>query len=186
MHGESWQFLSSAVADFADLPVSVLEFGSRDVNGTPRPLFTHPGHSYWGVDIVGGPGVDEVGDASQVAVTVHGGLFDVVICAEVFEHTPDWVDIIINMDRHLKPGGVVIITAAAPPRPAHSAIDGRNLEVDEYTAYPLPDDDREWYENVDPDLLRDVMSNIFDEVEVSTNPRGDVYARAIGQGVTPL
>lgn len=167
MHGEAWHFLETALADVVDKPVRVLEFGSRDVNGSPRKLFTHPDHSYLGVDIEAGDGVDQVGNAAKVNVMgANGEQFDVVICAEVFEHTGEWPDILWNMGRHAAMGGLIVVTAATNPRAPHSAVDGWDLR------------DGEYYENVDDILLSEFMRDLFDNVYVTTHPRGDVYGKA--------
>jgi hypothetical protein len=56
---------------------AVLEVGSRDVNGSVRPLF--PGAAYWGIDREPGPGVDEVGDGAAWR-PADGKTFDCAIC----------------------------------------------------------------------------------------------------------
>ena len=80
---------------------AVLEIGSLDINGSVRPLFAGVGH-YHGVDIVGGPGVDEVADAATW--TPHRS-YDVVACAEVLEHTDSWPSILDVMWSAVAPGG---------------------------------------------------------------------------------
>lgn len=168
MHGEAWGFLEKSLEGWTDRAIRVLEFGSRDVNGSPRKLFTNPDVHYWGVDIEAGDGVDEVGDAASVnCIGSDGQQYDVVICTEVFEHTGAWPDILWNMQRHAAMGALVIVTAATNPREQHSAIDGWALR------------DGEYYENVDPDTLGAFMRDLFEQVEIETHPRGDVYARGI-------
>ena len=90
---------------------------------------------WWGIDIEDGPGVDEVADgASYVSEPVQ-----IVLCAEVFEHTPDWRRIIDNSFRLLRPGGFLIATMAGPNRPKHSA-DGSGLRPGEYYENIRPQD----------------------------------------------
>jgi SAM-dependent methyltransferase len=118
---------------------TVLDFGSRNINGTVRtlvPLATR----YVGVDIADGAGVDILGDAGRVRVK---GRFDVVVCAEVFEHAPDveCVAMVNNAFRHLRKGGTFIATMAGPGRAPHSAVDGAELH------------DGEFYRNVTAGLL---------------------------------
>lgn len=117
---------------------SVLEFGSRNVNGSLRDLV---GADRWvGVDIAPGPDVDIVGDAATVNVP---GTFELVLCAEVFEHADDamCVGMCGNAARHLDSGGHFIATMAGPRRAPHSAVDGGALR------------DGEFYRNVDHALL---------------------------------
>lgn len=136
MHAAALAFISANLPTDAE---SVLEFGSRNVNGTVRDLCPAV-HRYVGVDIAGGPGADVVADAAKVWVP---GLFDAVVCAEVFEHASDQEckGMSRNAAMHLKEGGVFITTMAGPTRPPHSAIDGGRLYAGEF------------YRNVEPDQL---------------------------------
>lgn len=155
MHAEALAYVNRfATAD----PVRVTEFGSRDINGTPRPLF--PNADWWGIDAVDGPGVDEVADAADWS----GVAADLVVCCEVFEHCAAWELIVQNMAANLAPGGRAVITAAGPARLPHSAVDGGPLR------------DGEHYANVDPDTLRMVMKAAgLASIEVEVHG-GDVYA----------
>ncbi len=119
-------------------PVDVLDIGGRDLNGSPRSLFP-AARRYIVLDIRPGPNVDIVADA---ALWVPDREYDVVLCAEVFEHTPDWVAICMTARRALKAGGLFIVTAAGPNRPPHSGIDVGPLQLGE------------WYANVYPGALR--------------------------------
>ena len=111
MHAEAWFYL---VSESRKLPtgLKVLEFGSHDVNGSPRSLFANCSE-YVGVDMWAGSGVDWVGKAQDFDGK---GTFDVVITAEAMEHDHDAQGQIESAWRALKPGGVLIITAAADPR----------------------------------------------------------------------
>ena len=117
----------------------VLEFGSRDINGTTRDVFAAADH-YVGVDPVEGPAVDIVGDAATIDL---GEQFDVVVCTEVIEHVDDVTaaGICENAWRHLAAGGVFVATMAGIGRHEHSAVDGRELKPGEF------------YRNVDEPLL---------------------------------
>ena len=127
MHAEALAYINAVMPAKVD---SVLEFGSRNINGSVRDLVVGIGR-YVGVDIADGPGVDIVADAGQVDVD---GLFEVVVCAEVFEHTGDdeCQAIIANAYRHLTNGGLFIATMAGAGRPAHSAHDGGPLHPGEF------------------------------------------------------
>ena len=67
-----------------------------------------------------GPGVVIVHDAAKYTKP---NFFDVVVCAEVFEHTPEWQTIIKKSYKNLVEGGVFIATMAGEGRHPHSAID---------------------------------------------------------------
>lgn len=190
MHPEAFNFLNKSLSSsrirYGD-GINVLEFGSRDVNGSPRQLFTS-NVTYVGVDIEDGPGVDIEADAADVEVhdPAHPDTldnFDVVICMEVAEHTPRWKDIIVNAQRHMKKGGLFIFTAACDPRLPHSAVDGHNMTPNEYTNNPEECDashgNPEFYQNIDPEELAMLLAHGFSQSWVETDPRGDVYGKAI-------
>ena len=119
---------------------NVIEVGSLNINGSVRELA--PDADWYGIDIVAGPDVDEVADgATWTPVWTP----DVVVCCEVFEHTPDWATIIGNMASWLPLEGQMILTCAGPGRAPHSAVDGGPLR------------EGEWYENIDPNRMSAVL-----------------------------
>ena len=95
--------------------VRVLEIGSQDINGSVRSMFT--ARRYVGVDVAEGPGVDVVCRGEDVADP--DGSYDFVISCEVMEHNPEWVRTLQNMVRLARPGGLILMTCAAPGRPEH-------------------------------------------------------------------
>lgn len=130
---------------------SVAEFGARDVNGGVRDMLD-PAASYVGVDIGAGPGIDVVADA---AVWRPVDPVDLVLCLEVFEHTPAWREITVNAYGCLAAGGTFIGTAAGPGRAPHSAASEAPIAAGEY------------YGNVDPgDLEAMLVSAGFVDVRV--------------------
>lgn len=144
-------------------PVSVLDIGGRDVNGTNRDTF--PWVTEWfSVDLREGPAVDLVADAAELNL---GRTFDVVICTEVLEHAERWRDIVARAAEHLSTPGQLIITCAAPGRRVHSGITGSNdLE------------DGEYYANVSADELRAELEAAGLEVEVCWEEGDDTQAAA--------
>lgn len=117
MHAEQTQFVETLRYVLPEFfaGTSVLDIGSRNVNGTMRHLFAEP-KSYVGVDREAGVGVDIVGEGQSVEFLTN---FDVSISCEVFEHTPHYLDIFRNMVRLTRPGGLVIFTCAGKGRPEH-------------------------------------------------------------------
>jgi len=114
---------------------TVVEIGSRDINGSLRSLFT--GKNYTGVDILPGKNVDIVADAS-LELPLAKDSFDLAVCVAVFEHTPDMANIILNTAAALRPGGTMLLMAAYS-WPPHSAIDGdRRLHPGEHYANIAP------------------------------------------------
>ncbi len=148
-------------------PVTVLDIGGRDVNGSPRHLFPDAA-AYTVLDAQPGPDVDVVADAA--AWNPHRRRWDVVICAETFEHTAAWRAIIRTAWAACKPGGKFIITTAAPGRPPHSGIDG------EFRLLP-----GEHYANIRPAELERVLTVSGWEdvvIDVQASP-ADVRAVAV-------
>src|SRR5690349_3814272 len=98
MHDAAFAFYKSELEHLP--PLHVLEFGSYNINGSVRDAYPQAA-SWWGIDIAQGNGVDEVADAVTWRSTRK---FDIVICAEAFEHTPQWREIISNAWLHLQFG----------------------------------------------------------------------------------
>ena len=161
MHQQAFEWMAGAVRQ---LPIrrSVLEFGSRNVNGSPRSLFVHA-ENYVGVDIVPGEGVDVVANAAEYSTDVR---YDTVVCMEVLEHTDRGREICMNAYRHLLRGGVFLLTAAGHGREPHSAVDGKELKEGEY------------YRNITPADLRYWLSD-FPFFLINTDTPGDIYALCV-------
>ena len=160
MHPQAYEY----VEKFAnDEPITAIEFGSRNINGTIQVIF--PNAQWTGIDIAEGEGVDIVADASTYT---HSEPVDLIVCCEVFEHTPNWKEIIANSYQNLKKGGMAIFTCAGRNRNGHSAIDGLALRPGEY------------YQNVYEDEMEAVMRQAgFKKVKVDWLPNpGDT--RAVG------
>jgi SAM-dependent methyltransferase len=149
-------------------PVTVLDIGGRNINGTPRHLF--PNATVWtALDIREGDDVDIVADA---ATWIPDRTWDVVVCAETFEHTAAWRAIIRTAWTACKPGGRFIVTTAAPGRFPHSAVDGAGLRDGEHYANIRPGElervllDAGWV-----DVVVDVQQDPDDVRAVATKPR---------------
>lgn len=165
MHREAYRFVAGVAGGREWKRKHVLEFGAFDVNSSEqglniRPLFDGC-TSYTGVDIREGPGVDVVAKAE--AYTPEKPV-DVVVTTEMLEHHPKPEAVIKQAHAILKPGGLLIITAAAPERAPHGNDGG---EVG-----------KEHYQNIDPADLA-AWLEVWDDVRIEHNHRaGDVYAVA--------
>lgn len=158
MHDEAFSYVVRATAGLH--PESVVEFGSRNINGSCRQLF--PGVEYCGLDIFPGPGVDVVADASTWQPDRE---YDLAVSTEVFEHTSSWGDIIVTAFKALRSGGLFVVTAAGPHRAPHSAVHGGPVGT-------------EYYQNIELGQLTEALVAAgFEARDAEWHPaRGDVYA----------
>jgi SAM-dependent methyltransferase len=90
---------------------TIIEVGSLIVNYSVRHIFESlfPA-SYIGIDIVSGPGVDEICSAENLIKKFGEQNFDILISMEVLEHVNDWQRVISNFKRAIKPGGQIFIS----------------------------------------------------------------------------
>lgn len=156
MHRDAFVWVQNSFYNWAlnkSEGLNILEFGSLDINGGVRGIFKEHTNTYIGVDIQDGPGVDIVADANNFK---HDLAFDVVVCCEVFEHTPVWREIILNAHSHLKDGGIFIATMAGEGRYPHSAIDENPIREWEY------------YHNVGAWELNRYLSSLFSFHQLDT------------------
>lgn len=108
--------------------LSVLDIGGRNINGTAHDAWSQA-DPYTVLDIRPGEGVDIVADAADWTPDRQ---YDVVVCAEVFEHAARWREIVPVMYAACRPGGMAVLTMAGKGRLPHSAIDGCQVRDGEY------------------------------------------------------
>lgn len=161
MHAEAFDWLTKRAEGLGRLSL-VVDVGGRNINGTVRHLFT--ADRYIAVDLYDGPGVDAVADIRDWQCDQPA---DLIVCAEVLEHAPRPYEVIDACRRLLKPGGRLLLTAAAPPRLPHSGHDGGPVR------------DGEHYQNIHPGDLHDWLQH-WQTVQITYDAEhGDVYAEAI-------
>lgn len=97
----------------------VLEIGSFDVNGSIRPAFADTArfHSYIGLDMRDGPGVDI--KAKGDSLPFEDGRFDVIVTCEMLEHDDRFWTTLRECWRVLRPGGHIVITTRGILFPRH-------------------------------------------------------------------
>jgi predicted methyltransferase len=161
MHAGAFDFVKRYSTS---LPISVIEIGSRNINGSVRVLF--PNAHWTGLDLHAGPAVDVVCDAMLYEPSEQVAL---VVCCEVFEHTTNWREIIARVFDWLQPGGIFLMTCAGTGRMPHSAIDGGALRPDEH------------YENISQSEMEVALRDAgFGEIKTHRNERWkDTYAVAL-------
>ena len=129
MHRNAYSFVNMVL--LSHMPrFSVVEFGSRNINGSIRDCFPNV-QKYVGIDLYKGDGVDIIGDASKYTPEYE---IDTVVCVSVLEHTPNAKALIDNAFRILSPQGLFIVTTVSDPCPKHSEVDGGPLREDEFYA----------------------------------------------------
>lgn len=87
----------------------VLEVGSRDRSGTLRRSRLAERFSYTGLDLLDGANVDVVGDAHDLRRHFRRRSFDAVIALSVFEHLLMPWKAVLEINRVLRPGGLLWI-----------------------------------------------------------------------------
>jgi len=93
---------------------SLLEVGSRNVNGTLRDLLANSVKEYVGVDLFDGPGVDRVISVLELSTAYNESTFDMVLSTEMLEHCFEWRDALLQMLLVLKQDGILLITTRSP------------------------------------------------------------------------
>lgn len=92
--------------------LSVMDFGSYDVNGTYRNIFSiNKTWQYTGVDMCLGKNVDVVVDSDFIWENIKDDFFDVVISGQVMEHVKEPWSMAQALGRVCKAGGFVFIVA---------------------------------------------------------------------------
>ncbi|MES9924538.1 MAG: class I SAM-dependent methyltransferase [Candidatus Thiodiazotropha endolucinida] len=96
---------------------AVLEIGSRDVTGVVWRDVFHPSASYTGLDIHPGDNVDIVGDVHTLSSLLPGEHYDAVFSVSVFEHLAMPWKAVLEINRVMKPDGLLYISThpAVPP-----------------------------------------------------------------------
>lgn len=172
MHEEAYNgFARMLAASRFDTAVGYrgLDVGGADVNGSVRAQL--PNVSWIGLDIEEAPGVHIVADAAEWRLPEYHPGFDIVIATELYEHAQQWPKIIQTMALALRKGGpeILIATCASTGRPPHGARGEWGVPAGQF------------YGNVPPDALEDVLDRFFVSYHVEYNPNpGDAYMRAKG------
>jgi hypothetical protein len=113
-HPQQQEFVARAAA-LHPIVGPLLEIGSLDVNGSVRDLFPRA-DPYVGIDLAPGRAVDVVATGHDFG---RDECFSAVVTAECLEHDPGWRDTLANIERVLRPGGVLILTCATTGRHEH-------------------------------------------------------------------
>lgn len=112
MHKQSYDLMSDFVKKYLSIDenLNILDVGSGDVNGTYKPLFNNPKWTYTGLDIEAGKNVDIVINDTY-KWDIKDETYDVVISGQCLEHVEDIYAWVKEINRVLKPDGIVCIIA---------------------------------------------------------------------------
>ena len=89
----------------------IYDLGSKDVNGSYRPLFSNAQWKYVGIDMVEGDNVDVVLRTPYIWREIASESADVLISGQAFEHVQYFWITMLEVARVLKPGGSCCILA---------------------------------------------------------------------------
>lgn len=109
MHKTSYDYMSTVVTERFDSqqPLTILDIGSYNVNGSYKSIFNSPQWKYTGLDVRSGPNVDIV--AEPYCWPIESNTYDIVISGQCLEHVEmPWLWI-KEVERVCKPKGFVVI-----------------------------------------------------------------------------
>lgn len=133
MHPSSYDkmaaFRQAYLASREAEPLTILDLGSQDINGSYRPLFAAPAWRYLGIDMAPGDNVDLVLADPYEWNEVAPATIDVIISGQTLEHTEFFWLTMQQIARSLKPGGLCCILAPSSG-PEH------RFPVDCWRVYP--------------------------------------------------
>ena len=116
MHTSVHDFGNEIVAEYDLGRVSVIEIGSRNINGTARSWFSSEA-DYLGLDMIDGPGVDRVTVWPDKQLTAKP--WDVAVYVETAEHDPHFWAVAEQLHRVVRKGGRLIMTTRGIDFPYH-------------------------------------------------------------------
>lgn len=113
MRGEVLQFVAASLEKgWGGPPGRALDVGSFNVNGTARGEFEKRGWQYTGFDVESGRNVDVVGNVERLSKIFKDKPFDCISCLETLEHLEDPIRAVSEMRGVLRPGGMLLLSAA--------------------------------------------------------------------------
>ena len=108
MHQESHQIVNSFEASYVCGKgyETILDVGSKDVNGTYADIFSN--YEYTGVDVEPGNNVDIIAEPYRLSRSIDK-LYDVAICGNVIEHVARLETFFIDLAHCIKHGGLLCV-----------------------------------------------------------------------------
>ena len=100
--------------------LNILEIGSYDRWSTHTLKDYLKNHNHIGIDLIKGPGVDEVMDGEDIHKLNYK--LDIIISGECFEHAKNWKKIFSAMIENTTDQGYIILTMASTGRIEHGTL----------------------------------------------------------------
>lgn len=109
MHQSAYDDIAKFVTKYmiAEQVTTIVDVGSRDINGATKPLFANPLWTYYGLDLEAGPNVDLVVDDPYRWSQIVSATVDVVVCTQTLEHSPQPWRVVREIARVVRPGGLI-------------------------------------------------------------------------------
>ena len=107
-------FVTGYLSNYGGESIRILDVGSQGVDAdarTYRQLFVEENWQYQGLDIAEGPNVDVCVSDPYVWHEVPSDAFDVVISGQTLEHVPFFWNLVFEVGRVLRPGGLACFIA---------------------------------------------------------------------------
>lgn len=135
MHSSSFQHMAQLVSTYLspDQALAVLDIGSYDVNGSYRALFDNARWQYTGADLEAGPNVDLVLE-DPYRLPLADASVDVIVSGQAFEHVEFFWLAWLEMERVLKPGGLILLIAPSRGPEHRHPVDCWRFYPDGYAA----------------------------------------------------
>ena len=117
MHPSSYDRMAEFCRDYLIArrheALTIVDLGSRDYNGSYRPIFARKPWRYLGVDLAPGDNVDRVLRDPYRWREFKSESVDVIVSGQTFEHTEFFWETILEIARVLKPAGLCCLIAPA-------------------------------------------------------------------------
>jgi SAM-dependent methyltransferase len=132
--------------------IQAIDFGSLDLNGSLRDLFSDC--RYTGVDIHAGRNVDVISWAHEY----QSDPVDTIVSGEMLEHDPHWMQSLRHMYELLKGGGLLVVSAAGPKRAEHGTT--RTPETIPTWDQRTYGEDPNYYRNITKEMLFEFLATL--------------------------
>ncbi len=138
MHPSSYDrmadFCRDYLGDRTNEPLTIVDLGSADYNGSYRPIFAQPPWRYIGVDLEPWKNVDLVLRDPYHWREIRTANVDAVVSGQTFEHTEFFWETILEITRVLKPGGLCCLIAPASGNEHRYPVDCWRIYTDGFRA----------------------------------------------------